>query len=177
MNGAMRTLGILLVACTCLVTGCAAHPTVHAFAVPPGIAEGAAKTFATIPPEDEGSQAAMPFVEQRLLELGYSRDTSPEFLVQVTATRRPQRTGAFIPGPDAPVTWAEKPRKTWLAPGRNVMALRIHLLDAHTGAPVYVTTAELSSAKASFAEVASPLARAALDEEPQAASFAVQTTP
>lgn len=151
-----------------LLGGCASVPDGTAVSLDPGVAADDT-TFAMLDPSDAGGKAAAPHVERRLRALGFEPSPNPDLLVEVSAAERSRAVGAYVPGECEPedVAWVEPPEENWLIGGGNVLTLNVRLIDAQTGAPVFLGSAQRRAASSFDEAHAAKLARAVLSDDPR----------
>ena len=122
--------------------GCTQKPVASAFLLAPGIPQGAS-TFSIAPATDAASQAAVPYIQQRLVSFGYQPSATPDLLVIVSAAEHGRNVGAFAPGGCHATNWVEQPGRKWLLGGGRSASLQLHMVDAKSGKPVYQSSASL----------------------------------
>jgi hypothetical protein len=173
MNGALGRARVKVFIATvgaALLGGCASVPAGTAVTLGPGLTAGDT-TFAMLEPVGEGAKAAVPHVERRLRALGFEPAAEPDLLVEISAAERSRAVGAYVPGecdPEA-VAWVEPAEENWLIGGGNVLTLNVRLVDAETGAPVFMSTAQRRAASGFSGAHAAELASAALRGDPRKA--------
>jgi type IV pilus biogenesis protein CpaD/CtpE len=173
MNGALRRTRMkvsLALAGTALLGGCASTPAGSAVSLDPGLT-AADTTFAMLDPADEGARAAVPHVERRLRALGFEPSQNPDLLVEISAAERSRAIGAYVPGEceTETVAWVEPPEENWLVGGGNVLTLNVRLIDAETGAPVFMSSAQRRADSGFTGAHAAKLTEAALRGDPRKA--------
>lgn len=166
----MRMNGYLALAGAVLLGGCASAPAGSAVSLDPGLT-AADTTFAMLDPADEGARAAVPHVERRLRALGFEPSQNPDLLVEISAAERSRAIGAYVPGEceTETVAWVEPPEENWLVGGGNVLTLNVRLIDAETGTPVFMSSAQRRAASGFTGAHAEELAKAVLRGDPRKA--------
>ena len=138
MRGLLAGLGLLVA-----LGGCATHPGPEIACWGTPDPAGATYGIVALTPQAEAPAVAATLQRQLSARGLAPASDHPDYLVEVTLSRRPGQVGTYVRTAGAEPDWLGKPsRSPWWRPrGSMVEVATIRLVEARSGAEVYRTTA------------------------------------